>query len=325
MVAVEGDASATVTFVAPASNGGATITGYTVTSIPSGGTDAGAGTTSLTHSITGLANGTAYTFTVTATNLAGTSVASTASASVTPATVPDPPTNQGGGGGSIFGRPACTDGTCFGTANNTTKTNTPPSTTTSSVITPTVIFSDIHNHWARNYINKLVQKCGVQGYKDSSGKLLDKFGPDDKITRAQLVKIVVGCKQKDVNVPKDYVFSDVAPGQWFAPYIVVAKKAGWVKGYKNNVFKPAQDINRVEALKIILIADYGNVKITGGTSNFHDVSNGQWYSKYVNFAVLKNIVNGYFNTDGDPTGFFGPANLLTRAEAAKMIINAGGY
>ncbi len=84
VVATAGNASASVTFVAPASNGGSTITGYSVTSIPAGGTDTNAGSTSLTHLITGLTNGTSYTFTVKATNSVGTSVASVASNSVIP-------------------------------------------------------------------------------------------------------------------------------------------------------------------------------------------------------------------------------------------------
>jgi hypothetical protein len=70
-----------VTFTAPASNGGSVITGYTVTSNP--GNITGAGSAS-PITVTGLTNGTAYTFTVTVTNANGTSLASSASNSVTP-------------------------------------------------------------------------------------------------------------------------------------------------------------------------------------------------------------------------------------------------
>ncbi|MFO0743521.1 MAG: fibronectin type III domain-containing protein [Candidatus Paceibacterota bacterium] len=42
--------------------------------------------------MTGLSNGSSYTFTVTATNIVGTSSSSTISAPITPATVPDAPT-----------------------------------------------------------------------------------------------------------------------------------------------------------------------------------------------------------------------------------------
>ena len=81
--ATAGDASAAVTWTAPTSDGGSAITGYTVTSSPSGGTASTTGGTSAT--VSGLTNGTAYTFTVVATNTAGNSASSAASTAVTAA------------------------------------------------------------------------------------------------------------------------------------------------------------------------------------------------------------------------------------------------
>ena len=78
--AVAGDGAATVTWAAPA-NGGSAITTYKVTSSPGG---ASCTTTELSCTFSGLQNLFSYTFSVVATNVMGTSVASTASNTVTP-------------------------------------------------------------------------------------------------------------------------------------------------------------------------------------------------------------------------------------------------
>jgi hypothetical protein len=82
------NAQATVSFKVPASNGGSTITGYTVTSKPGGINAQGAGSP---ITVTGLTFGTAYTFTVTAANEIGTGPASKPSNKVTPYTLPGAP------------------------------------------------------------------------------------------------------------------------------------------------------------------------------------------------------------------------------------------
>ena len=76
-----GDASATIVWTPPASNGGSPITGYVIT--PSTGSPVTVGNVTK-YTVTGLTNGTPYTFTVAAINAAGTGPPSATLAAVTP-------------------------------------------------------------------------------------------------------------------------------------------------------------------------------------------------------------------------------------------------
>jgi hypothetical protein len=111
VTASAGDASAVVNWKAPTSDGGSAVFQYTVTASPGGRTvTAGPGATTAT--VDGLQNGTAYRFTVTATNTAGTSPSSSQSAAVTPKA----PAGQGGGttGGGTTGGGTTGGGTTGG-------------------------------------------------------------------------------------------------------------------------------------------------------------------------------------------------------------------
>ena len=85
-----GDSQVTVSWSAPLSSGGSPVTGYTVTAAPGGATCTTSGALSCT--VTGLTNGTGYTFAVTATNGDGTGPAAAPPSWLTPATLPGAPT-----------------------------------------------------------------------------------------------------------------------------------------------------------------------------------------------------------------------------------------
>ena len=88
LTATAGDATATLSWSVPTSNGGASITNYVVEYSSDNGVTWTAFTspvsTSTSITVTGLVNGRSYTFRVKAVNSVGNSVASTVSASVTP-------------------------------------------------------------------------------------------------------------------------------------------------------------------------------------------------------------------------------------------------
>jgi N-acetylglucosamine-6-sulfatase len=98
--ATPGDGSAAVTWDPPASDGGSALTGYTVTSDP-GGMSVTVEPSTTQAIVSGLDNGSPYTFSVTATNAVGTGPASAPSNAVTPA--PPAPQVEGfsPGGGPV--------------------------------------------------------------------------------------------------------------------------------------------------------------------------------------------------------------------------------
>ena len=87
--ATRGNQEVMLSWIQP--SGGAEVTGYEYEQDVSGRWIS-TGSTDTTTTVTGLTNGQSYTFRVRAVNSAGASAASTASASVTPATVPGAPT-----------------------------------------------------------------------------------------------------------------------------------------------------------------------------------------------------------------------------------------
>ena len=106
--AVKGSGDAIVSFASSLSSGGSEITGYTATSTP-GSITGSCSKTGTSITVSGLTNGTAYTFTVHATNSIGNSAESTASNSVTPSNT-TPVANAGSDQSAVVGNVVMLDG-----------------------------------------------------------------------------------------------------------------------------------------------------------------------------------------------------------------------
>lgn len=128
---------------------------------------------------------------------------------------------------------------------------------------------------AGNYTNALqyiAQNHIAQGFSDGT------FRPNQTITRAELLKIILNSKSIATDSTAKNCFTDVSE-QWQVNYVCTAKKLGIVGGYDDGTFKPNQNISFIEALKIIERA-YGT---TIANSN-------PWYKAYVEDASKKNII-----------------------------------
>ena len=167
VTATAGNASARVSFLVPVSDGGNTISGYTVTSSPGSITATG---TSSPIDITGLTNGEDYTFSVTATNAAGTSEASDSTTSVKPMTVPENPTGvtatAGNGSAEIrFVLPTSNGGSTITAYRVTSNPGSITATGTSSPIT----ISGLTNGTAYTFKVTAINKVGVSNESAPSG------------------------------------------------------------------------------------------------------------------------------------------------------------
>jgi hypothetical protein len=108
------------------------------------------------------------------------------------------------------------------------------------------------------------------------------------------------------------IFTDVGRGHPNYDAIYYLYNQGVINGYSDNTFKPDNTVNRVEALKMLMLA------FNAGTGpaqqlTFSDTDNGAWYATTLGTAVAKGIVEGYSD------GTFRPANTVNKAEYLKIL------
>ncbi|MCI1588975.1 S-layer homology domain-containing protein [Heyndrickxia oleronia] len=109
-------------------------------------------------------------------------------------------------------------------------------------------------------------------------------------------------------------FSDVTKPEYKEAINALAD-AGILNGYENGTFKPENKVTRGEVAKVITLIRH----LEEGTKTpFKDVKDGYWSTKFINSLYAAKLVNGYED------GTFKPEGNVTRAEFAKLVVDAYG-
>lgn len=202
--------------------------------------------------------------------------------------------SRGGGSGSVGGS-GSDGGLPYSGVKNDTETNE----------TAENPFRDVSgSHWAKNYILKLYKKSIL------SGKTADLFEPDSYITRAEIIKIIVGAF--NIRGVSGKTFNDISGSEWFAEYVLAAAGNNIVAGDENGNMNPNSFVTRQDAAVML----YRAMKINANAAetSFADYESIAQYARpAVNYYAAKRVISGY------PNGSFAPHKNLTRAETAKIV------
>lgn len=163
-------------------------------------------------------------------------------------------------------------------------------------------FSDVDASETYDRAIDFLQEEGiVEGYEDGS------FRPGQTLNRAELLKILFEAVEVSEAVLDTFdgqgCFVDVPSSQWFTKYVCYAKDRGIVQGYADGTFKPGQDVNVVEALKMTL-AVFG--------FDFSEDTD-PWYRGVVFAASDRNLI---------PHDIDGFGNGMTRGQMADLVTRA---
>ncbi|CAG7652425.1 S-layer homology domain-containing protein [Paenibacillus allorhizosphaerae] len=108
-------------------------------------------------------------------------------------------------------------------------------------------FADAAQHWAKSYIAAAAQAGIVSGYSSAS------FGPDDPITREQIVLMLANANVlKSINAGQAPMFADTGDiSPWAKEAVYTAVSEGIMDGYSDGTLKPQGLTTRAEAVTFV--------------------------------------------------------------------------
>ena len=193
------------------------------------------------------------------------------------------------------------------------------------------LFSDlVEGAWYLSYVGDVVRSGIMTGYTDSDG-VSRRFGPEDTLTRAQVITMLYrlanpgstattdksnfGTKTSFNDVPKGEYFT--AAVQWGVEHKIVTGDTD-DNGKELGTFRPYDTVSREElATMLARYASATGLSISGGSvSGFPDAAKvATWAKEALAWCNAHGIVTGDTTTG---QAMLNPQSGATRAQAAKM-------
>lgn len=225
----------------------------------------------------------------------------------TPVATQKPVTIGGGGGSTGSHKTEYVDTSVTGKDNE--KTEKDPAVDNAQ------LFTDLPtDHWCYEAVRYLKAKNSISGYDDGS------FKPNNSVTRAEFIKMLVGMFASDTELTEDFVsqFEDLNGDEWYYESLAKAEQIGILQGADGKC-NPGGNITRQE----IAVITYRMIEQLGKTINrdstiekFADENEiAEWASAIVLKMQAAGIING---TDGK----FMPNGEATRTMAAQILYKA---
>jgi len=180
--------------------------------------------------------------------------------------------------------------------------------------------TDLHGHWAREYISNLYFRDVLKGSADAAGNMV--YRPDDSMTRQEFVVALMRWLQTDLSAYADteLPFADTEKiADWSLDAMKAAYKLGYLTGSGKNgkiYAEPTATITR-EAAMTILARTQNAQSESDALAEFSDAAKvSEWARPSLTAMVERGVING---SDGKLL----PQGNVTRAQVAKMLFMLG--
>ncbi|MEK4387556.1 S-layer homology domain-containing protein [Solibacillus sp. FSL W7-1464] len=173
-------------------------------------------------------------------------------------------------------------------------------------------FTDIQDHWSKEYIDVAYAKGIINGYEDGT------FQPNADMTRAQVISVI--SRAFGLTATNKAPFKDISHyAQQTQSEIAAAYEAGLIKE-NNGYFNPQDKITRSQLALILMrlsTTHTGQLYEPAKLAPFQDIAN---FDREAQLAITFLYDTGV--VQGTSAATFSPKGNVTRAQVAKILVLA---